>query len=148
MRHKTLPTLALIAAFISGCTTSTSTVNSERKHYTEWEKNVGYTQLVRVDNTLYLAGLGGMGKTQEEQLNNAYQNIKEILADYRATTSDIVKEVIYTTNIDELITLQPARKKHFSNGIYPASTWVQIDRLYSSEMKIEIDVTVQLPPNK
>jgi 2-iminobutanoate/2-iminopropanoate deaminase len=70
------------------------------------------------------------------------------LADYNATTSDIVKEVIYTTNIDELIAAKAERKKYFANNEYPASTWVQIERLYSPDMKVEIDVTVQIPQKK
>lgn len=146
MANKILLITALTSTFLVGCTASNPhTAGIERKHYGDWEKDVGYTQVVRIGNTLYLAGLGGEGETQAEQINSTYQTIKNILADYNATTSDIVKEVIYTTNIDELIAAKTERKKHFENNEYPASTWVQIERLYSPDMKVEIDVTVQIP---
>lgn len=149
MTNKKLLITVLASVLLVGCTAANTHITDiERKHYGNWEKEVGYTQAVRIGNTLYLAGLGGEGETQAEQIESIYQTINNILADYNATTSDIVKEVIYTTNIEELIAATAERKKHFNNNEYPASTWVQIERLYSLDMKVEIDVTVQIPPKR
>jgi 2-iminobutanoate/2-iminopropanoate deaminase len=117
----------------------------ERRHYGDWEKEVGYTQVVRVGKTLHLAGLGGEGETQAEQIENAYQQIQKILKDYDANLDDIVKEVIYTTDIEELIAATVRRKKYFPEHKFPASSWVEVSRLYSPDMKVEIEVTVQIP---
>ena len=143
MIFKTVLMFTLVAAITSGCATARP-VAIERKHYGDWEKDVGYTQAVRVGDQLYLAGVGGQGETQIEQMNDIYKIIGKILADYKASSRDIVKEVIYTTNIDELITLKDARKNYYQNADYPSSTWVQVQRLFDPRMKIEIDVTVQL----
>jgi 2-iminobutanoate/2-iminopropanoate deaminase len=143
MMFKSLLMLTLAGTLVAGCTTH-QPVSIERKHYGDWEKDVGYTQAVRIGNTLYLSGLGGQGETQVEQLNDVYQTIGRILADYKATSRDIVKEVIYTTNIDELIAAKDKRKDFYRDAVYPASTWVQVERLYSVDMAIEVDVTVQL----
>jgi len=145
MKSDTLTCLALTSLIMMGCTSVTSSKQIERKHYNEWEKTVGYTQVVRVGEILHLSGLGGDGETQAEQINSIYKTISEILADYNATTQNIVKEVIYSTNIDELIDAQEIRKAYFPSGQYPASTWVQIERLYSPDMKVEVDVTVHIP---
>jgi 2-iminobutanoate/2-iminopropanoate deaminase len=143
MNCKTVLMLTLAGTISAGCAT-TAPVIIERKHYGDWEKNVGYTQAVRVGNTLYMAGIGGQGDTQIEQMNDIYKTIDRILTDYQATSRNIVKEVIYTTNIDELIAATDARKNYYQNADYPSSTWVQVTRLYSPKMKIEIDITVQL----
>lgn len=144
MNCKIVLMLILLVTITTGCATTTP-VTIERKHYGDWEKNVGYTQAVRVGNTLYLAGIGGQGETQIEQMNDIYKTIGKILTDYKVTSRHIVKEVIYTTNIDELIAAADTRKNYYQNTDYPSSTWVQVTRLYSPKMKIEIDVTVQLP---
>jgi len=147
MTFKTLLLLTLVGAVSAGCATTDRSI-IERKHYGDGEKTVGYTQAVRVGNTLYLAGITGQGETQIDQLNDIYKTIGKILTDYNATSRNIVKEVIYTTNIDELKAATDARKNHYQNADYPTSTWVQVERLYDPRHKIEIDVTVQLSTQK
>ncbi len=143
MTLKTFWMLALTSTITAGCATN-KPVAIERKHYGDWEKTIGYTQAVRVGNTLYMAGFGGQGETQIEQMNDIYKTIEKILTDYNATTRNIVKEVIYTTNMDELKAATDTRKKYYQNLEYPASTWVQVEGLYDPRHKIEIDVTVEL----
>lgn len=118
MTHKILFSIVFSAVLLTGCTTAhTSTPDIERKHYSEWEKDVGYTRVIRIGNTLHLAGLGGEGGTQAEQIDSVYQTISAILADYHATTSDIVKEVVYTIDIDELIAAQEIRKNILTTAV-------------------------------
>lgn len=141
-----LAMLVLISLTLSACATSAPpAAKIERKYYGEWEKGVGYAQAIRVGNTLYLSGVGSEGATLVDQLDSIYTNIGKILVDYNATTSDIVKEVIYTTAMDQLAEAIPARKAHFKNDEYPTTTWLQVERLFLPHMLIEVEVIVQIP---
>lgn len=143
---KTALILALGCFVLLGCaTTKHERAEIKRKHYGSWETDIGYTQVVQVGDVLYLAGVGGEGETLADQLDHIYQTIERILADYKATTRDIVKEVVYTTDMEQLTEAIPLRKKYFENGEYPSATWVQIDRLFLPKMLVEVEVTVQIP---
>ncbi len=120
-------------------------VSTDRKHIFPWEKQVGYSQVVKVGNTLYLSGITSSEKTLKGQLVDIYQNIEKILAEYQLNMDHIVKEVIYTTDIEKLKTATVSRKSFFKNGLYPASSWVQVERLFNPEQVIEIEVIVEIP---
>lgn len=120
----------------------------ERKHHQAWEPDVGYTQVVRVGNTLYLSGVTSDGSSFADQLDNVYKTIKTILSEFDVTTDSIVKETIFTTDIEALKEAGEVRKQHFKNKRYPASTWVQIDRLFMPEFRVEVEVIVELPETK
>lgn len=143
--------LVLIAALtlLSGCVvnhSSSTTVNQEvsRHYYHDYEREVGYAQAVQVGKTLYVSGVTGRGDDMQAQLTNIYDRISSILADFEASPDNIVKEVLYTTDMEAVKQLIPIRKRYFSEGVYPAATWVQIERLFLPELKLEVDVTVQL----
>lgn len=118
---------------------------NDRKHVFPWEKQVGYSQVVQVDNTLYFSGITSSKKTLKGQMVDIYQNIEKILAGYQLNMDHIVKEVIYTTDIEKLKAETAARKAFFSNDRYPASSWVQVERLFNPNEMIEIEVIVQKP---
>jgi 2-iminobutanoate/2-iminopropanoate deaminase len=118
---------------------------NDRKHVFPWEKQVGYSQVVQVDNTLYFSGITSSKKTLKGQMVDIYQNIEKILAGYQLNMDHIVKEVIYTTDIEKLKAETAARKAFFSNDRYPASSWVQVERLFNPDEMIEIEVIVQKP---
>ncbi|MEP1743535.1 MAG: RidA family protein [Kangiellaceae bacterium] len=118
---------------------------NDRKHVFTWEKQVGYSQVVQVDNTLYFSGITSSKKTLKGQMVDIYQIIEKILAGYQLNMDHIVKEVIYTTDIEKLKAETAARKAFFSNDRYPASSWVQVERLFNPNEMIEIEVIVQKP---
>lgn len=146
MKLKMLMALFFTSALIlSGCATAEQKEVIERRHYSTFERDVGYTQAVQVGSTLYLSGVGSEGKTLIDQLNGIYQTIENILADYNAEADDIVKEVIYTTNIEQLKQAISTRKQFFRSQQYPASTWVQVERLFLPGMQVEVEVIVRIP---
>lgn len=108
-----------------------------------WEKEIGYAQAVRVGNTLYISGSTGRGP-MPEALKQALQSIKETLAHYKLGFANVVKENIYTTDIDALKAAIPVRKAYYS-GDYPAATWVQVARLFNPDQVVEIEVVAILP---
>ncbi|WP_306519925.1 RidA family protein [Rheinheimera sp.] len=132
----------LILFFVSGCASTAAFV--ERKNYFPWENDVGYSQVVKHGNILYISGIPSEKATFDEQVDDIYTQIKKILADYDVGTEAIVKEVIFTTDIEALKTAIPARKVHF-NGKYPAASWVEVKRLWSKSNLLEVEVIVALP---
>lgn len=75
-----------------------------------WEKEYGYSQAVRVDNTIYVSGqvshddkgnIVGRGD-MEMQVRQAYANIEKVLAQYGATVDNIVEEVLFVTDMEKL----------------------------------------------
>lgn len=132
----------LILFFVSGCASTTASV--ERKNYFSWENDVGYSQVVKHGDVLYISGVTSEKSNFNEQINDIYTQIKKILADYDVGTEAIIKEVIFTTDIEGLKTAIPVRKAHF-NGKYPAASWVEVKRLWSKSNLLEVEVIVALP---
>ena len=73
-----------------------------------WEKEYGYSQAVKVDNTIYVSGqvshddkgnIVGPGN-MEVQMRQAYANIQKVLVQYGATMDSIVDEVLFVTDMD------------------------------------------------
>ena len=143
-----------IVLLLSGCVVSHTETRSKnvdkptqvsRHYHNEWEQEIGYAQVVRVDNTLYVSGITGRGDSMQEQVRSVYDRIRDVLAQYGATPDHIVKEILFTTDIEAMKAQIEQRKSYFSKDVYPAATWVQIERLYLPDIQLEVDVTVQLP---
>jgi enamine deaminase RidA (YjgF/YER057c/UK114 family) len=110
----------------------------------EGEKEWGYAKAVRIDDTLYLSGTtGGRGATMEEQVKIAYERIQRTLEHFGAGFDDVVKETIFTTDIEALKQARDVRTK-FYGAHTPASSWIGVERLFVPELKIEIEVIVNL----
>lgn len=117
----------------------------ERHYFNDWETEIGYAQAVRDGNILYVSGIPAGGKDMPEAMQKAYQRISDVLAKFGATPDHITKEVIFTTDMEATKAAISVRRAFFSEGSYPAATWVQIERLYNPELLLEVDVTVTLP---
>jgi 2-iminobutanoate/2-iminopropanoate deaminase len=117
----------------------------ERKHYYAWENEYGYSQVVKAGNTLYISGIASNKATLPEQIEAIYSYIQKILNDYGVDSDAIVKQVIYTTDIEGLKTQTALRKKFFNVNKYPSSSIVQIERLYDKEHLLEVEIVAVLP---
>ena len=112
-----------------------------------WEKEYGYSQSVKVGDTIYLAGqvshddkgnIIGPGN-MEAQMRQAYLNIQKLLAQYGATMENLVDEILFVTNMDTAFAAAvKCRKDIFGGTPTVASTIVQIQRLAFPELMIEI----------
>lgn len=128
--------------FLFGCSYNSQMI--ERKDYHTWENRIGYSQVVKVNNMLYISGITSEKENMEGQLNEVYSSIKNILSDYGVGTDAIIKETIFTTDIEGLKNAIPVRKAHFNNK-YPSSSWVEVRRLWDPINLIEIEVVAVLP---
>ena len=116
--------------------------------FNEQDTTAGYTEAVLVDNTLYISGWIGRG-TIAEQLQEIYSNLGSILAAFGATYQNVVKETLFTTDIEGVKNNNSVRKA-FYKGDFPAATWVQITRLYSArpDAQIEVELIAHLQKSK
>jgi 2-iminobutanoate/2-iminopropanoate deaminase len=125
------------------------TIDKEAKSFgMPWEKEYGYSQAVKVDNTIYLSGqvshddkgnIVGRGD-METQMRQVYENIKKVLAQYGATMENVVDEVLFVTDMDAAFAARVKCKQEVFSGNNPVltSTIVQIQRLAFPELMVEI----------
>jgi 2-iminobutanoate/2-iminopropanoate deaminase len=123
-------------------------INKDSKYFgMPWEKEYGYSQAVKVDNTIYVSGQVGhddkgnvLGHgNMEVQMRQAYANIKKVLAQYGATMDNVVDEVLFVTDMDAAFAARVKCKQEvFSSNPVLASTIVQIQRLAFPELMVEI----------
>ena len=112
----------------------------KRKMYNPWEAEIGYSQVVVAGNNVYLSGIASDKPTMEGQVREIYSLIQNTLRDQGLGMEHIVKQVIYTTDIESFKKLGKGRKEKFPNNQYPSSTLVEVKRLYSPNHLVEIEV--------
>lgn len=107
-----------------------------------------YSHVVRRGEFLFLAGqvatdadgnVIGAGD-MKAQVRQVLENMKTVLASQGADFADIVKITIYTTDIDAYLQTGEIRQEYWQ-GIAPASTLVQIERLARPVFLVEIEAT-------
>ncbi len=121
-----------------------STPIIERKHYYAWENDYGYSQVVKVDNMLYISGIASDKASFAEQMTEIYQFANRILRDYGVDSDAIVKQVIYTTDIEAMKDHTELRKTFFNKNKYPSSSIVQVNRLYQQGHFLEVEIVAVL----
>jgi len=151
--------LAALTMLATLATQAALAQNLEVKRYnpSEWTKG-RFTEVVTVTGpgkTIYLAGIGAedekgpagqsapilhLGKPYEQCLY-AYDKIKRLLAAHGATLADIVKQVVYVTDIRYQGDVGKCRREAYGNGPIPANTFLVINGLAIQGMLLEIDVT-------
>jgi 2-iminobutanoate/2-iminopropanoate deaminase len=107
------------------------------------DTTAGYTQAVKVDNVLYISGTVASGDAATA-LKAIYSRLEATLKHYGATFQNVVKETLFTTDIEAVKQANHARKP-FYKGDYPAATWVQITRLFMPNISIEVELIAHLP---
>ena len=112
-----------------------------------WDRDqdtaAGYAQGLKVDNILYISGTVARDVTPEG-IKRVYEALERTLQHFGATFQNVVKENLYTTDIEAMKQYNYVRKPYYK-GDFPAATWVQISRLYMADAKLEIELIAHLP---
>jgi 2-iminobutanoate/2-iminopropanoate deaminase len=130
--------ISCVALSLLGCAHKSTTI--VRHTINSWEPEIGYSAVVQTGNTFHISGVTCGGPNYQEAVTVCYKELGGILSRYQLTPQNIVKENIYALNIEELQKQIPVRKIFYGNGQFPAATWVQVSRLYSSDHLIEIEL--------
>ncbi len=129
-------------------------INKEEKNLNmPWELEYGYSQAVKVGDTIYMSGqishdetgeIVGAGDV-EAQIRQAYVNIKKLLAEYGVEMENIVDETWFVTDIESADAVGgKLRKEIFSGNPVATLTVVQIQRLAFPELLIEIKCVARI----
>ncbi|MVA96240.1 RidA family protein [Nitratireductor sp. CAU 1489] len=83
----------------------------------------------------------------EEQCDKTLQNIREVLTYQGATMDNIVRTLIFVTDLSDenLRILHEVRGRYFSRDAFPASTLVECTKLVRPGGKIEIEAEAIIP---
>ncbi|MEQ4719262.1 Rid family hydrolase [Nonomuraea sp. B19D2] len=112
-----------------------------------------YSHAVRVGDMLYVSGqaafdeqgnLVGEG-SMTAQAEHVFQVISRILADQGATFDDVAFMRTYLTDMDMRVEYGQVRRKYIT-GTPPASTTVEVSKLFMPGLLLEVDVIVALRP--
>jgi len=131
---------ALVVATLAGCASAPPAATCYHLNESV-ETNIGFCQAVKSGNTLHISGTVGAGEMQEAT-RKAYDNLRKTLEANGLTFANVVKETVYTTDIEEFKKAGGIRKSYYGDKL-PAATWVEVRRLFLREFVVEIEITAE-----
>ncbi len=123
-----------------------SSIKKEKWHFDnalKQDTGAGYVQVVKVDNILYISGAVSREVTPEG-ITRVYQALERSLKSFGATFQNVVKENLYTTDMEAMKRYNEARKV-FYKGDFPAATWLGVARLFMHDARLEVELVAHLP---
>ncbi|MBI3326981.1 MAG: RidA family protein [Nitrospinae bacterium] len=107
----------------------------------------GYTQVVKVQNTVYIAGQVGVGQDgnvveksdPEAQARQVWRNIEAAVKSVGGTLQNIVKTTTYVTNIEYAAAVRKVREEMYRSSSPPTSTLLVVAGLASPDFMMEIE---------
>jgi enamine deaminase RidA (YjgF/YER057c/UK114 family) len=114
---------------------------------TPWEKAVGYSRAVRVGGHIFVSGTvaadehGQIVGAGDAYAQTCYiiEKIGRALEEAGASLQDIVRTRVFVTDIGSQWEAVARAHGEFFGDIRPASTMIEISRLVSPEMVVEIE---------
>jgi enamine deaminase RidA (YjgF/YER057c/UK114 family) len=107
----------------------------------------GYSQVVKVGNTVYIAGQISIGTDgnvvgkgdPESQVRQIWRNIEAAVKAAGGTLQNVVKTTTYVTNIQYAAAVRKVRDELFQSSNPPTSTLLVVAGLASPDYMVEIE---------
>ena len=118
--------------------------NLVRKNYCALgEVKAPYVHSVKHGNTLYISGLTAFGTAAQhqgicEQAEEIFSQIRKIVSAEEIDFSALIKVTIFITSFDEIHALRKVLYRNYGDHL-PASSLVEVSRLFSPDLSIEIE---------
>ena len=111
------------------------------------EKDYGYSHAVKIGDDLKISGAVSMNDSgiitapgsMGQQMKNCYSDLEKILQHYGYTFDDVVAENVYTTNMNDFISVSGFRNSIYKKQ-FPTGTWLEVKGLALEGQLIEIDM--------
>ncbi len=112
-----------------------------------WEGTVGYSRAVRVGQWVVVAGTTAVDENGQTicpgdpygQTRTILQKIEQALKEAGANLNDVVRTRMFVTQIGDWQEIGRAHGEFFAT-IRPAATMVEVNRLISPDLLVEIEV--------
>lgn len=112
------------------------------------EKDFTFSQAVKAGNLLFVSGCVSWDESASPidvgdmpaQMKNVYDDLKRTLAHYGLDFSHVVKETMFTRDMDAMVAAAPVRAGYYADVAAPASTWIEISRLVHPDLLLEVEI--------
>ena len=111
----------------------------------------GYSHAVRAGGLLFISGQVPLdeagdivGADMQSQAHQAFQNLATVLATAGVTFDAVVKLTYFVTDISQVPAIRAARDDFVNPDNPPASTLVEVSRLYLPGLLIEVEAVAEI----
>ncbi|HET9409862.1 MAG TPA: RidA family protein [Candidatus Sulfotelmatobacter sp.] len=118
-------------------------------------KSVGYSQLARVSGgtIVFISGQVALDKSgnvvgkddAKAQIQQVFENLKAAVEAAGGTFGDVIKLNSYFIDMSHLSAFRDVRDKYINPKHPPASTAVQVSRLFRPEFLVEVEAVAVIP---
>jgi len=77
-------------------------------------------------------------------VKSVYERLQQTLEANGLTFRNVVKENVYTTDLDAFEGAKDIRKAFYDTSL-PAATWLQVQRLYVPSLVLEVELIAEYP---
>lgn len=111
--------IIFVFLLITNISAQDNSIKKEKWHWgnpLQQDTSAGYVQVVKVDNVLYISGAVARDVTPEG-ITRVYQSLERSLKSFGASFQNVVKENLFTTDIEAMKKYNAARKVFYNGDI-------------------------------